>query len=466
MTNGGFGYENSTDTAMDLAERVCAHREDGSPCSSCVQECTAALIAFAASARPASATTDNKSDAPSCVLPCALCGTDPEYPQRPSEATQYLEDCERDAKEMAVDELRPAEAQTDWDRDRARSFLACNGTMTPGDAQSERTVASLIANVRLETAQRRESPSRAEGSVKYAYELLKEYDNYASGDLDVCVREVLRVVGELREGQRALIDANGELAQRMGNPSPVPAMNRCGNTTRDGNSERRQCVRLSCHTGVCEWEPGTSKAPPGRTCKGCGEALCDTYPYGDVHANEVCRLKAEIAELRTETIAWSKAGEQGPEDGVFAAMPNACAALAACIAAMKKSVDVGCTEHLDADDDHGTWWYAAIEAGEAALRGSSAPSSRAASDYARAREWHESPCPSGLPCPCAECIASLAALLATVRRETIEECAVVADTFVTPLDDGGGYPAHEAAAETASEIAKALLALLKRSADR
>lgn len=40
---------------------------------------------------------------------------------------------------------------TEEDRDRARKFLAVNGTMTHGDPQSESVVASLIRNLRVET---------------------------------------------------------------------------------------------------------------------------------------------------------------------------------------------------------------------------------------------------------------------------------------------------------------------------
>lgn len=39
------------------------------------------------------------------------------------------------------------------------------------------------------------------------------------------------------------------------------------------------------------------------------------------------------------------------------------AALRDCIAAMKKSKNVGCTDHLDCCDDAGAFWYDAIENG-------------------------------------------------------------------------------------------------------
>lgn len=40
-----------------------------------------------------------------------------------------------------------------------------------------------------------------------------------------------------------------------------------------------------------------------------------------------------------------------------------------CLDAMRKAVDEGCVDHLDASERAGEWWHAALEAGDAALRG-------------------------------------------------------------------------------------------------
>lgn len=42
-------------------------------------------------------------------------------------------------------------------------------------------------------------------------------------------------------------------------------------------------------------------------------------------------------------------------------------ALRVCVDAMKRSVDIGCTDHLDSCRDAGAFWHDAIAAGEAAL---------------------------------------------------------------------------------------------------
>lgn len=43
------------------------------------------------------------------------------------------------------------------------------------------------------------------------------------------------------------------------------------------------------------------------------------------------------------------------------------AALEIADAAMKQSVRIGCTDHLDASDDHGAFWYEALDAIDTAL---------------------------------------------------------------------------------------------------
>lgn len=51
-----------------------------------------------------------------------------------------------------------------------------------------------VASLRAKLAAERERAERAERRIAYNYDLLKAFDNYGSADLDVCVREVLRVV--------------------------------------------------------------------------------------------------------------------------------------------------------------------------------------------------------------------------------------------------------------------------------
>lgn len=63
---------------------------------------------------------------------------------------------------------------------------------------------------------------KAEATVAYAYEVLKEHDNYGSGALDVCVREVkMRLseadtrIGELRDERDAANAMLGKLTNRV-----------------------------------------------------------------------------------------------------------------------------------------------------------------------------------------------------------------------------------------------------------
>ena len=49
-----------------------------------------------------------------------------------------------------------------------------------------------------------EEGRRHEGSVRYAFAILKEFDNYGSDSLDCCVREVTGVVGMLRARETEL----------------------------------------------------------------------------------------------------------------------------------------------------------------------------------------------------------------------------------------------------------------------
>jgi len=55
-------------------------------------------------------------------------------------------------------------------------------------------------------------------------------------------------------------------------------------------------------------------------------------------------------------------------------------------------------------------------------------------------------------------LPALTALIAEVRAEgrdaALAAAASLARSLVTPLCDGGGYPAHEAASETAEELAR------------
>lgn len=43
-------------------------------------------------------------------------------------------------------------------------------------------------------------------------------------------------------------------------------------------------------------------------------------------------------------------------------------ALRACVAAMKQSIEVGCTDHLDCCDDGGAFWHNAFEEAEELLK--------------------------------------------------------------------------------------------------
>lgn len=43
-------------------------------------------------------------------------------------------------------------------------------------------------------------------------------------------------------------------------------------------------------------------------------------------------------------------------------------ALRACVDAMRRSQDEGCTDHLDCADDAGAFWYGAIEQAEGLLK--------------------------------------------------------------------------------------------------